>query len=140
VRGERQVKQQQLRETLRRDPRHRDAHLNLGIGYLQEGQTERAVTQLRILTASAPHDAEAHYILAVAYAQEGQPEAMVAALQQVVRLDPEHARAHSTLAAFYLQQQQYELAWQHASTAARLGAPVQSLLEALQQVQGSPAR
>ena len=32
--------QQELRETLRRDPRHRDAHLNLGIGYLQEGQVE----------------------------------------------------------------------------------------------------
>jgi Flp pilus assembly protein TadD len=79
-----------------------------------------------------PKDAEAHYVLAVAYGQSGQEEAMLTALQQAVRLNPQHARAHSTLAALYLQRQQYDLAWQHANTAARLGAPVQALLEALQ--------
>jgi hypothetical protein len=57
-----------------------------------------------------------------------------------VRLNPNHARAHNTLAAFYLQEQQYDLAWQHASTAARLGAPAQALLEALQKVGAPPAR
>jgi Flp pilus assembly protein TadD len=65
---------------------------------------------------------------------------MLATLQHVVRLNPNHARAHSTLAAFYLQQQQYDLAWQHASTAARLGAPVQPLLDALQKMREPQAR
>ena len=83
-----------------------------------------------------PQDAEAHYILALAYAHNGQPEAMLTALQHVVRLNPNHARAHNALAAFYLQRQQYDLAWQHGSTAAQLGAPVQALLEALRQIRG----
>jgi Flp pilus assembly protein TadD len=79
-------------------------------------------------------------MLAVAYAQNGQPEDMLLALQHVVRLDPNHARAHNTLAAFYLQRQQYDLAWQHANLAARLGAPIQALLEALQKVRPQPSR
>jgi Tfp pilus assembly protein PilF len=67
----------------------------------------------------------------MAYAQNGQTEAMLAPLQQAVRLDPAHARAHSALAALYLERQQYDLAWEHAQQAAHLGAPVQSLVEAL---------
>ena len=58
---------------------------------------------------------------------------MLAALQQAVRHNPQHARAQSALAVLYLQRQQYDLARQHANIAARLGAPVQGLLEALQQ-------
>jgi tetratricopeptide (TPR) repeat protein len=140
MRGDRAAMQRHLLETLRRDPRHRDAHLNLGISYLQGGQIDLAVAQLRRLTEHAPQDAEAYYMLAIAYAQSGQPENMLLALQHVVRLNPKHARAHNTLAAFYLQEQQYDLAWQHASTAERLGVPARALLEALQKVRAQPAR
>jgi tetratricopeptide (TPR) repeat protein len=135
VRGEQEAMQRELHETLRRDPRHRDARLNLGISYVQMGQGEAAVTHLRRLTDIAPQETEGHYMLAIAYAQSGQEAAMLTALQHTVRLNPNHARAHGMLAAYYLQRQQYELAWQHADTAAGLGAPVQSLIEALQQRQ-----
>jgi hypothetical protein len=43
------------------------------------------------------------------------------------------------LASLYFQGQQYETAWRHAQKAAALGAPVQSLIEALRQVRG-PAK
>ena len=126
--------QQELQETLRLDPRHSEAHLNLGIGYLQQGEAAAAVRQFRTLVQLVPQMANAHYFLAMAYAQNGQDEAMLAPLQQAVRLDPMHARAHSTLAALYLKRRQYDLAWQHAQQAAQLGASVQPLLEALQQI------
>jgi tetratricopeptide (TPR) repeat protein len=138
--GEQAAMRRELQETLRREPRHRDAHLNLGISYLQAGQIEAAVEQLRRLTDIIPQEAEAHYVLAVAYGQNGQEEAMLTALQQAVRHSPQHARAQSALAALYLQRQQYDLAWQHANAAARLGAPVQALLEALRQQRQPLAR
>jgi Flp pilus assembly protein TadD len=124
----------ELRETLRLAPRHREAHLNLSISYLQQGEIAAAVAQLRTLVEVAPQDAEAHYMLAMAYAQDGQAEDMLATLQRTLQLDPNHARAHSALAAYYLQHQQYNLAWQHATRAAQLGAPVERLLEALERV------
>ena len=80
--------QRQLQETLRLNPRHPEAHLNLGIGYLQQGDAAAAVRQFRTLVEFAPQMANAHYFLAVAYAQNGQAEAMLAPLQQAVRLDP----------------------------------------------------
>jgi tetratricopeptide (TPR) repeat protein len=123
-----------LRETLRLDPQHREARLNLGVGYLRQGRAQAAAEQFRRVVAVAPQLPEAHYFLAVAYAQLGQEDAMLSALQQTVRLDPDHARAHSALAALYFQRHRYDLAWQHGRKAARLGAPVQRLLEALQKV------
>jgi tetratricopeptide (TPR) repeat protein len=134
ARGELGPMIRELQETLRLDPQHREARLNLGIGYLRQGRTEAAAEQFRHVVEAAPQLAEAHYFLAVTYAQLGQEDAMLAALLQTVRLDPDHARAHSALASFYFQRHQYDLAWQHGTKAAQLGAPVQRLLEALQQV------
>jgi Tfp pilus assembly protein PilF len=59
-------------------------------------------------------------------------ETMQVSLQRALQQDPNHARAHSALASLYFQQQQYDLAWQHGSKAADLGAPVQELLRALE--------
>ena len=88
------------------------------------------------LVQITPQDAESHYLLALAYAHNDQEDAMLTALQQAVRLNPRHAQAHHALAAFYFQHQHYDLAWQHGTTAAQLGAPVQPLLEALRQIRG----
>ncbi len=121
-----------LHDTLRLDPEHREAHLNLGIGYLQQEEAFAATAQFQALVKLAPEMADAHYFLAVAAAQMGQMDAMQASLQRALQRDPNHARAHSALASLYFQQQQYDLAWQHGSKAAELGAPVQPLLNALE--------
>ncbi len=120
-----------LHDALRLDPQHREAHLNLGIGYLQQGEAFGAMAQFQTLVKLAPEMADAHYFLAVAAAQMGQTETMQASLERALQQDPEHVRAHSALASLYFQQQQYDLAWQHGSKAAELGAPVQELLNAL---------
>lgn len=124
----------ELHNTLRLDPQHREAHLNLGIGYLQQGEAFAAMAQFQALIKLAPEMADAHYFLAVTAAQMGQTEAMQASLQRALQKDPDHARAHSALASLYFQQQQYDLAWQHGSRAAQLGAPVQQLMNALEQL------
>ncbi|WP_179130886.1 FG-GAP-like repeat-containing protein [Candidatus Entotheonella palauensis] len=121
-----------LHETLGLDPQHREAHLNLGIGYLQQGEPFAAMAQFQALINLAPDMADAHYFLAVTAAQMGQIETMQASLQRALKQDPNHVRAHSALASLYFQQRQYDLAWQHGSRAAELGAPVQELLQALE--------
>jgi tetratricopeptide (TPR) repeat protein len=126
--------QQEFQEILRRDPHHVEARLNLGVSYLQQDQTRLAIEQFRRLVDAAPQLADAHYFLAVAAAQLGEEETMRVALEQAVQRDPRHARAHHALAAVYFQRQEYELAWQHATTAAQLGVAVEPLLKALRQI------
>ena len=82
-----------------------------------------------------PARADDYYFLALAVAQNGQLDAARSALQKAVELDPKHAKAHAMLASLYFQQHAYDLAWQHGQTAARLGAPVQDLLEAIRKKQ-----
>jgi Tfp pilus assembly protein PilF len=125
--------QHEFQEILRHDPHHVEARLNLGVSYLQQDQAKLAIEQFRRLQDTAPQLADAHYFLAVAAAQLGEEETMRVALEQAVQHDPKHARAHHALAAVYFQRQEYDLAWQHATTAAQLGATVEPLLKALQQ-------
>jgi tetratricopeptide (TPR) repeat protein len=124
---------QALHTTLKLDPQHVEANLNLGIGYLQQGDAAAASAQFDAVIRLAPQMADAHYFLAVAAAQLGREDTMLAALQRALQEDPNHVRAHSTLASLYFQRQQHDLAWQHATKAAQLGAPVQPLLDAIRQ-------
>jgi tetratricopeptide (TPR) repeat protein len=126
--------QQELQEMLQRDPHHVEARLSLGVSYLQQDQAKLAIEQFRRLVDTAPQLADAHYFFAVAAAQLGEEEMMRVALEQAVQRDPKHTRAHNALAAVYFQRQEYELAWQHATTAAQLGAAVEPLLKALRQI------
>jgi tetratricopeptide (TPR) repeat protein len=133
TRGDVTRMQHEFQEILRHDPHHVEARLNLGVSYLQQDQAKLAIEQFRRLQDTAPQLADAHYFLAVAAAQLGEEETMRVALEQAVQHDPKHARAHHALAAVYFQRQEYDLAWQHATTAAQLGATVEPLLKALQQ-------
>jgi len=118
------------------DPSWVEAHYNLALAYAAQGDVPAMLRELQETVRLDPGHIEARFNLGVAYAQQGQVEGAAEALRAVVRLQPNHPGAHSVLAALYFQQQHYQLAWQHGQKAAQLGAPVQPLLEALQQAMG----
>jgi Tfp pilus assembly protein PilF len=64
----------ELEETLRLDPRHLEAHFNLGIADLQQGKAAAAVEQLRAVLGIDPNHAMAHSVLASLYFQDQQYE------------------------------------------------------------------
>jgi tetratricopeptide (TPR) repeat protein len=121
---------------IQRDPSWVQAHYNLALSYAAQGDVAAMLRELQETVRLDPHHVEARFKLGVAYAQRGQVTEAAEALRTVVRLRPNHPGAHSVLAALYFLQQQYKLAWQHGQKAAQLGAPVQPLLEALQQAMG----
>lgn len=129
--GNHQAMLEALQETVRVNPQHHDAHFNLGISLLQLGRVESAANHFKTAVEIGPARADDHYFLALAVAQSGEMDTVRAALQKAVELDPGHARSHAMLASLYFQKEAYELAWQHGQTAARLGAPVDELLEAI---------
>ncbi len=112
------------------------AHYNLAMAYAARGDVSAMVRQLEETLRLDPQHLEAHFNLGVVYLQGGQEAAAAERFRRVVGLDPNHAAAHSVLASLYFQRQQYELAQRHAEQAARLGAPVERLLEALRRATG----
>jgi enediyne biosynthesis protein E4 len=121
---------------VRLDPTRTESYYNLAMAYAARGDAQAMIQELQETLRLDPRHVEAHLGLGIGYVEQGKMDAAVERFRTVVRLDPQHARAHSALAAVYLQQQQYALARQHAQKAAKLGAPVQPLLEALRQVLG----
>jgi enediyne biosynthesis protein E4 len=112
------------------------AHYNLAMAYAAREELPAMVRQLEETLRLDPQHLEAHFNLGIAYLQGGQEAAAVERFAAVIGLDPNHAAAHSVLASLYFQRQQYELAQRHAEKAARLGAPVERLLEALRRATG----
>jgi enediyne biosynthesis protein E4 len=118
------------------DPTWVAAHYNLAMAYAARGDAQAMMRELHDTLRRDPGHIDAHLNLAIGYLQQGEIEAATEQFRSVVHLDPKNAKAHSALAALYFERGQYELAWQHGQTAAQLGAPVQSLLGALQRAMG----
>jgi tetratricopeptide (TPR) repeat protein len=112
------------------------AHYNLAMAYAARGDVPAMRRELEETLRLDPQHLEAHLNLGIAYFQQGQEAAAAERFRVVIGLDPNHAVAHSVLASLYFQRQQYALAQRHAEKAARLGAPVERLLEALRRATG----
>jgi len=106
------------------------------MAYAARGDVPAMRRELEETLRRDPQHLDAHFNLGIAYLHLGQEAAATERLRAVIDLDPDHAAAHSVLASLYFQRQQYELAQRHAEKAARLGAPMERLMEALRQATG----
>lgn len=92
------------RRALELDPRHADAHVNLGRLLHDEGQLSSATEHYRRAATLAPGDATAHYNLGVALEDQGQLAGAIRAYQDAIRADPACADAYFNLAGVYEKQ------------------------------------
>jgi Flp pilus assembly protein TadD len=86
--------------------------LNLGLLYLEEGQTRDATSVLRLATLLGPERAETHFNLALAYERRG---ALAQAEQETLlslQIDPDQPDARNTLGAIYAEEGNYPRASQ----------------------------
>lgn len=81
--------------------------LNLGLLYLEGGQTQDATQVLRLATLLGPDRPETHFNLALAYERRG---ALAQAEQEALRslqIDPSQPDARNTLGAIYAEEGKY---------------------------------
>jgi len=76
-----------------------DINLKLGLGYLEEGDMNRAVDRLRRSINVQP-TSDAHLALAVAYDRLGQDDAADIQFREALRLQPDLAAAHTNYGSF----------------------------------------
>jgi tetratricopeptide (TPR) repeat protein len=86
------------RRALAVEPRHPDAHLNLGRLLHEAGELEAAEAHYRAAAEIAPEDAGARYNLGVVLEDLKRWSPAIAAYREALRLDEELAAAHFNLA------------------------------------------
>ncbi|NIR28040.1 MAG: type IV pilus biogenesis/stability protein PilW [Gammaproteobacteria bacterium] len=88
-------------------------HTRLGIGYLREGQTERAFERLQRALDADPGYAPAHNVMAVVYEELNEPREAERHYRRAVRLDPTNSKAHNNFGRFLCRRGRYEEAEKH---------------------------
>ncbi len=83
------------------DPRHSDAHVNLGRLLHEEGFAAQAESHYRRALEARPDDSTAAYNLGVALEDLRRPSEAVALYERAAELDPGHADAHFNAANLY---------------------------------------
>lgn len=83
-----------------------ETNLKLGIGYLQQGQRDLALSKLQRAVELDPKLAKAHSAIAVLYDQAGQSDLALQHAERAVSLDPQDAAAHLNYGTFLCKQNQ----------------------------------
>lgn len=96
----------------------RDAYVQLGIGYLQKGETERAKQPLSEALKLDPRSASAHMVLALVFQQEGEYSSAEQHFRSALSADPDNARILNNYGAFLLDRERYQEALEYFNKAA----------------------
>lgn len=99
--------------TLKLEPRHADAHLNLGRLMHEAGDLEFAEEHYRAALALRPTSVTAFFNLGVVLEDRGRPEGAVEAYEAALNVDPTHADAHFNAARLHDVAGRYEAALRH---------------------------
>lgn len=83
------------------------ANMNLGAGYLRQGNTELAIERLQRALSQDPRLVDAHSTIAVAYDQIGKIAEAETHYSRAAQLDPENGSAANAYAVFLCRQNRY---------------------------------
>lgn len=86
----------------------RDAYIQLGLGYLQEGETESAKAPLSEALKLDPRSAAAHLALAMVFQQEGETASADKHYRDALASEPDNPRILNNYGVFLLSKERYE--------------------------------
>lgn len=96
----------------------REAYIQLGLGYLKQGQTDRAKAPLGKALAIDPADADAHAALALVFQTELEPELADQHYRKALTRRPDDARILNNYGSFLFEQRRYQDAYERFQQAA----------------------
>ena len=93
-------------------------HLDLGVGYLRNGDYQRAKDKLTRALEIDPKNAAVHATFGLLFQLEGEDELAEKYFRNAVRFDPESAQARNSFGAFLFSQRRYQEAIEQLLNAA----------------------
>ncbi|AZC26317.1 MULTISPECIES: type IV pilus biogenesis/stability protein PilW [Pseudomonas] len=96
----------------------RQAYVQLGLGYLQQGMGERAKVPLKKALELSPADADANAALALVFQAEMEPALADAQFRKALEASPKNARILNNYGSFLFEEKRYEEAYQRFEQAA----------------------
>lgn len=96
----------------------REAYVQLGLGYLQQGMSERAKVPLKKALELAPADADANAALALVFQAEREPALADEHFRQALAARPDNARILNNYGSFLFEEKRYKEAYQRFEQAA----------------------
>lgn len=106
--------------TRKADPdKARDAYVQLGIGYLQKGETERAKSPLREALKIDPRSDAANIALAMVFQQEGETESADKHFRAALTSSPDNPRILNNYGAFLMEQGRHQEALEYFKKASK---------------------
>ncbi len=90
----------------------RDAYIQLGLGYLKQGQGDRAKVPLSKALELDPNDADAHAALALVFQTELEPELADQHYRKALAQRPDDARVLNNYGSFLFEQGRYQDAYE----------------------------
>jgi tetratricopeptide (TPR) repeat protein len=106
------------------NPKMAGALLNLGNAYQEKKMYDAAVREYKKGLVAEPNNARLHYNLGVAYSRLEKHAEAAKEFVAAIALDPKFPDAHSALAVSCYMLKKYDVAWEHAKTAKKLGYDV----------------
>jgi tetratricopeptide (TPR) repeat protein len=110
------------RRALELEPRHPDAHINLGRLLHEQGDVAAAERHYRVALDYRPRHATAAYDLGVALQDLGRPHDAIRAYERAIAADPRYVDAHYNLAQVYENLGRGRMALKHLQIYRRLSA------------------
>lgn len=87
-----------------------ETNVKLGVGYMQKGSYEFALSKFRRAIEIDNSYPDAHYAIALLYDKLGRPEAAKTHFEKAISLNPSYSDAYNAYAAFLCRKQEYEAA------------------------------
>jgi serine/threonine-protein kinase len=112
----------EFRKAVALKPDYAEAHHNLGITLLRQGDVAGAVAEYRKAVALKPDYAEGHYDLGWALYYQGDVAGAVAEYRKAIALKPDYAEAHCNLGHALRQQGQFREALEELRRGHELGS------------------
>ena len=91
----------EFKNTLANDPRHTDAHYNLGKALAQQGMFDEAIIEFEKVVISKPRFTEAYFNLALAYSKTGNTDQAISVYQQALDINPNYGDVYINLGQLY---------------------------------------
>jgi tetratricopeptide (TPR) repeat protein len=106
------------------NPKMANALLNLGNVYQEKKMYDAAIKEYKKALAAEPNDARLYYNLGVAYARLDKHAEAAKQFVAAIAIEPKFSDAHAALAVSCYMLKKYDVAWDHAKTAKKLGYDV----------------